>query len=321
MHGCLSKRPGDAPAVSPARRQHHRIRHLNFLGNRITPFYASRFVVLANSVLLCLLRTETEDSLSFFLADRQSAAMTIKNQTSIEYVLFDWDGTLLDSFEADANAYRYMFERSGDELEHGGVEAALLAELAPRVPRRAASPRQMGRSRPFVEIFLPEAATEAAAGRAAACCERWTGASSWRWCRAGAARACEGSSANTSVSAMFLAKVCSEDAPRRKPHPAPLRMALEKLRALPQASVYIGDAPEDIEMAHRAGVRAIGVLGGSPVPERLRAASPDAMIETIRELPSPAEEDSTRMCEGRLTATLGCVVFCDLSKMYSSRET
>jgi len=88
------------------------------------------------------------------------------------------------------------------------------------------------------------------------------------------------------VSTMFLAKVCSEDAPRRKPHPAPLRMALEKLRALPQASVYIGDAPEDIEMAHRAGMRAIGVLGGSPVPGRLRAASPDAMIETIRDLPA-----------------------------------
>jgi HAD superfamily hydrolase (TIGR01662 family) len=88
------------------------------------------------------------------------------------------------------------------------------------------------------------------------------------------------------VSAMFLAKVCSEDAPRRKPHPAPLRMALDKLRALPQTCVYIGDAPEDIEMAHRAGVRAIGVLGGSPVPERLRAASPDATIETIRDLPA-----------------------------------
>jgi len=88
------------------------------------------------------------------------------------------------------------------------------------------------------------------------------------------------------VSGMFLTKVCSEDAPRRKPHPAPLRMALERLRALPATSVYIGDAPEDIEMAHRAGVRAIGVLGGSPVPDRLRAASPDAMIETIRDLPA-----------------------------------
>jgi HAD superfamily hydrolase (TIGR01662 family) len=88
------------------------------------------------------------------------------------------------------------------------------------------------------------------------------------------------------VSAMFRMKVCSEDAPHRKPHPAPLRMALERLRLSPRVCVYVGDAPEDIEMAHRAGMRAIGVLGGSPVPERLRGASPDAMIKTIRELPA-----------------------------------
>jgi hypothetical protein len=37
-------------------------------------------------------------------------------------------------------------------------------------------------------------------------------------------------------------------------------------------------------------VRAIGVLGGSPVPERLRAAFPDALIETIRELPALLKE-------------------------------
>jgi HAD superfamily hydrolase (TIGR01509 family) len=88
------------------------------------------------------------------------------------------------------------------------------------------------------------------------------------------------------VASMFQTKVCSEDAPRRKPHPAPLRMALERLRIAPNVCIYVGDAPEDIEMAHSAGVRAIGVLGGSPVPERLRAAAPDALIETIRELPA-----------------------------------
>src|SRR6202790_657740 len=39
--------------------------------------------------------------------------MTTKNKTSIEYVLFDWDGTLLNSFEADANAYMHMFGALG----------------------------------------------------------------------------------------------------------------------------------------------------------------------------------------------------------------
>src|SRR5579872_6666861 len=210
--------------------------------------------------------------------------MTIKNKTSIEYVLFDWDGTLLDSFEADANAYKYMFEALGMSWS--------IAEL-----KRHYSPNW---HRVYRAARLPRA--------------RWEEADRlWRLhyrkqrpkLQPGALRVLQTldrkfklalvSSGSRSrvrrqlreheVSAMFLAKVCSEDAPRRKPHPAPLRMALGKLRARPQASVYIGDAPEDIEMAHRAGMRAVGVLGGSPVPERLRAASPEALIETIRELP------------------------------------
>src|ERR1700730_4959770 len=41
------------------------------------------------------------------------AAMAGKNEASLEYVLFDWDGTLLDSFEADSNAYMYMFSSLG----------------------------------------------------------------------------------------------------------------------------------------------------------------------------------------------------------------
>jgi len=87
------------------------------------------------------------------------------------------------------------------------------------------------------------------------------------------------------LDSLFQTKVCCEDAPKRKPHPAPLQVALDRLHVGANVCVYVGDAPEDIEMAHRAGMRAIGVLGGSPVPERLAAASPDATIRIIRELP------------------------------------
>jgi len=211
--------------------------------------------------------------------------MTANTQSSIEHVLSDWDGTLLDSFEADANAYMFMFGALGMSWS--------LAELkryySPnwhRVYRAAGLPRGKWEEadrqwRQFYQKQLPK--LQPGARTVLRTLDR----------RFKLALVSSGSRSRVrkqlrehNVSAIFLAKVCSEDAPRRKPHPAPLRMALDRLRALPQTSVYIGDAPEDIEMAHRAGVRAIGVLGGSPVPERLRAASPDAMIETIRELPA-----------------------------------
>ena len=211
--------------------------------------------------------------------------MTSKNQTSIEHVLFDWDGTLLDSFEADANAYMYMFGALGMSWSI----AELKRHYSPnwhRVYCAAGLPRGKWEEadrlwRLFYQKQLPK--LQPGARTVLRTLDR----------RFKLALVSSGSRSRVrkqlrehNVSAIFLAKVCSEDAPRRKPHPAPLRMALDQLRALPQTSVYIGDAPEDIEMAHRAGVRAIGVLGGSPVPERLRAASPDAMVETIRELPA-----------------------------------
>ena len=38
-------------------------------------------------------------------------------------------------------------------------------------------------------------------------------------------------------------------------------------------------------MSRRAGVRPIGVLGPFPTAERIRAARPDAILSSIRELP------------------------------------
>jgi phosphoglycolate phosphatase-like HAD superfamily hydrolase len=54
----------------------------------------------------------------------------------------------------------------------------------------------------------------------------------------------------------------------------------------PAACVYVGDSPEDLEMARRAGVRPIAVLGPFPTEARLRAANPDLLLNSITELPA-----------------------------------
>jgi HAD superfamily hydrolase (TIGR01509 family) len=215
----------------------------------------------------------------------QAVAMTTKEQASIEYVLFDWDGTLLDSFEADANAYMYMFGALGMSWSISELKRHYSPNWH-RVYRAARLPRAKWEEadrlwRLFYSKQQPR--LQPGARKVLRTLDR----------RFKLALVSSGSRSRVrkqlrqhKVSAMFLTKICSEDAPRRKPHPAPLRMALDQLRALPETCVYIGDAPEDIEMAHRAGVRAIGVLGGSPVPERLRAACPDAVIDAICDLPA-----------------------------------
>jgi HAD superfamily hydrolase (TIGR01509 family) len=82
----------------------------------------------------------------------------------------------------------------------------------------------------------------------------------------------------------FSTCVCCEDALKRKPHPEPLRMAMARLRAEPEECVYVGDAPEDVEMAKRAGVRAIGVLGPFPTAARIGAAKPEVLLDSVRDL-------------------------------------
>jgi HAD superfamily hydrolase (TIGR01509 family) len=211
--------------------------------------------------------------------------MGIQAKQSLQCVIFDWDGTLLNSFEADAQAYSRMFDALGMKWS---VEE-LIRHYSPnwhRVYRAARLPRAkwIEADRLWMRFYKkhrPE--MQPGARRVLTTLER----------RFMLALVSSGNRTRVlrqlrehEVASLFREKVCSEDAPRRKPHPAPLRMALGRLRIAPELCVYVGDAPEDIEMAHRARVRAIGVLGGSPVPERLRAASPDAMIETIRELPA-----------------------------------
>jgi pyrophosphatase PpaX len=85
----------------------------------------------------------------------------------------------------------------------------------------------------------------------------------------------------------FAARVCSGDTRLRKPHPAPLRLALRSMKLRPQETVYVGDSPEDLQMARSAGVRAaIAVLGPFPTEQRLRAAKPDLLLNSVDELPA-----------------------------------
>lgn len=203
---------------------------------------------------------------------------------SLRGVLFDWDGTLLDSYHADAQAYQEMFQALGIDW---GIED-LERHYSPdwyRVYRAAGLPRARWEEadrlwhhsyRKQKPALLP------GARRVLRELER----------RFTLGLVTSGNRARVSrqlrrfgLAELFAARVCCEDARRRKPHPAPLELALRRLRLAPQACVYVGDAPEDIEMARRARVAVIAVLGPFPTHQRLRAARPDALLASIGELP------------------------------------
>ena len=83
----------------------------------------------------------------------------------------------------------------------------------------------------------------------------------------------------------FRAIVTGDDTERHKPAPDPLQLALEQLGANPAGAVYIGDSPFDVQAAKAAGMTAVAVGWGRIHPrERLEAEEPDLLVDAPEEL-------------------------------------
>ena len=78
--------------------------------------------------------------------------------------------------------------------------------------------------------------------------------------------------------------ICNEHIENKKPHPEGLEKALARLDSTPAQSAYVGDAPEDIEMGRRGNVLTIGVRSNYPSSKRLVNAAPDIYLQRIVEL-------------------------------------
>jgi pyrophosphatase PpaX len=70
--------------------------------------------------------------------------------------------------------------------------------------------------------------------------------------------------------------VTMEDTTEHKPNPEPLLKGLELLGGVPpERAAYVGDAPFDVAAARAAGTRSVAVSWGAFTEETLRAADPD----------------------------------------------
>lgn len=80
----------------------------------------------------------------------------------------------------------------------------------------------------------------------------------------------------------------ADDAPS-KPHPAMIEQAMAAVGASPRETVMIGDTTYDLDMAHAAGVPAIGVSWGYHPRAVLAGLNPRAMVDRYAELPGVLE--------------------------------
>ena len=76
---------------------------------------------------------------------------------------------------------------------------------------------------------------------------------------------------------------------RHKPDPLPVLLALERLAHAPGDALFVGDSPHDIAAGNSAGVRTVAALWGPFSRAVLEAAHPRFVLEDIRELPALVE--------------------------------
>jgi HAD superfamily hydrolase (TIGR01509 family) len=86
------------------------------------------------------------------------------------------------------------------------------------------------------------------------------------------------------VEELFEVIITSDDAPNRKPDPDPLIECARRLDVNPDKCVYVGDTRTDIKAGKAAGMKTIAVLTGFDDYDMLANEDPDAIIDSIRNL-------------------------------------
>ncbi|MEK5639673.1 pyrophosphatase PpaX [Paenibacillus rhizosphaerae] len=81
------------------------------------------------------------------------------------------------------------------------------------------------------------------------------------------------------------------DVEHPKPHPEPVLMAISQLGADPAATLMVGDSPVDIQSAKAAGARSAGVAWSLKGEKVLREYNPDYILHDMTDLYSLVEQE------------------------------
>jgi phosphoglycolate phosphatase-like HAD superfamily hydrolase len=220
---------------------------------------------------------------------RSAANLRPEALSSLRALIFDFDGTLVDASEAICYSFNAVFEKLG----HARVECAEIRRMIGRPLREMFAsffphashgdieryveeyrsvfrPVSVGLSRPLPGAR--EVIPKLAAQLSLAIVTSRAGA--------GARRILE----SIGLAQSFAVIVGIQDVLRAKPDPEPVLKAINQLGIEPAAAAMVGDTPDDILAARRAGVLAIGIASGAFSPEELAAAGADWVVDSLQEL-------------------------------------
>jgi len=206
------------------------------------------------------------------------------HNSHITTLLFDWDGTIVDSAHLGLAAFEKTFDELGVPFAHAVYEATYSPNWystyealgLPKDRWEVADElwiRHYGeQSAPLIEgvgetlLSLHDKGYQLAVV---------TSGTRSRVCR---------EVEQSILSDAFAVMICNEDILNKKPHPEGLERAIRTMGVEPSECAYVGDAPEDIEMGRRGNVMTIGVRSAYPSSARVLNAKPDLYLERLKEL-------------------------------------
>ncbi|MGN6362214.1 MAG: HAD family hydrolase [Thermomicrobiales bacterium] len=201
-------------------------------------------------------------------------------------VLFDLDGTLLDSVELIVQSYTHaVTTHLGGPVDRDGVLATIGLPLGPIL--EALAPGQgallletyrayMSEHHDRMARLFPGAGETLRALRA-------------RGYQLGIVTSKSRASARLAFDLFALetlvdVTVCFDEVSRPKPAPDPLLAAAARLGVAPAACLYVGDTPHDMQAAQAAGMCAVAAPWGAGTHTALLAAAPGLWLATLADL-------------------------------------
>jgi pyrophosphatase PpaX len=203
-------------------------------------------------------------------------------------ILFDLDGTLIDSIELILGAARHAFvdfvgHAPSDEEWRAGIGRPLQSVLREFAPDDAEAARLFGRYRAYqlehhdrlvrpYEGIVDVVRSLAAAGHPMALV---TSKADWM---------AEKAMVLVGLDRLIPTIVGCDTCVNHKPHPEPVERALALLGAPASDAIFVGDSPHDVESGRAAGVATVGVSWGAFTREELERAGADVVIDRVEEL-------------------------------------
>ena len=207
-----------------------------------------------------------------------------------DLIVFDWDGTLLDSAGAIVRAIQASCVDMGlpvppEARARHVIGLGLQDALAHAVPELSPGdyPVMVERYRHHYLARDHELALFDGAGALV----KWLGEAGWTLAvatgksRKGLDRAL----AHSGLTDHFQATRCADEC-FSKPHPAMLEELMDELMVEADRALMIGDTTHDLQMASNAGVRALAVTYGAHHPEQLSTAPSLAHLDSVEALSS-----------------------------------